>query len=307
MSLAWRATAWLSALISGALTLCCLLPGSVPGVDRVDALLPAAPVLAVIAILLAGRSLPALFGAAALAGAGVIGAREMAAEPATAGGHAMVLITYNVARGNRDPAGTAAALMDSDADIVFLQETDGTFASYLPRLKAKFPYGNACRKRCSLAILSRWPLSRVFWRYRDADGRPFGPALLTTTVALPWGARARLTTLHLTRLSDSSRRAAQRDSLAAAVQDGGTDSLVLGGDFNLSPWGASMRTLESGLKPMRRVTRAVFTYPADGALRVPLIPIDHVFAGPAWRIAGVHRLPSTGSDHFPVRVNLLWQ
>ena len=304
--MARHATAWALAALSLVPAIACFLPGRLPGIDQLDALLPATLLLAVLSISLDWRARSSLIAVTALVITGVLAARELTSPAAPVGGRSMVVITHNVARRNQDPAGTAAALISANADVLFLQETNGTFAPYLAQLRRRYPYGNTCRRGCSLAILSRWPLTRVRWRFHRPDGHAFGPGLLATSIALPWGGSASLATVHLSRAAGGADRERHRDALAAAVQQAGPASLVLAGDFNLSPWGTSMRQLERGLGPMSRVTRALFTYPAGWPWPMPVVPIDHVFIGPAWRVAAVQRLPATGSDHYPVRVNLLW-
>ena len=59
-----------------------------------------------------------------------------------------------------------------------------------------------------------------------------------------------------------------------------------------------------------RRDRALFTWPAqqDSRLRwlglFPILPIDHVYAGPGWATVKVERGPRLGSDHYPVIVTL---
>ena len=65
---------------------------------------------------------------------------------------AAVVVSHNVSVRNRDPLGTVNALLASDADILMLQESDGTVRPYLERLTARFPYHTPCPRRCSLAI-----------------------------------------------------------------------------------------------------------------------------------------------------------
>jgi endonuclease/exonuclease/phosphatase (EEP) superfamily protein YafD len=36
----------------------------------------------------------------------------------------------------------------------------------------------------------------------------------------------------------------------------------------------------------------------------PVLAIDHIYAGPAWRTLAVSRLPRTGSDHYGVVASL---
>ena len=37
---------------------------------------------------------------------------------------------------------------------------------------------------------------------------------------------------------------------------------------------------------------------------LPVLPIDHVYAGPGWATVSVERGPSIGSDHYPLVVIL---
>ena len=305
-----RTAVWALTVAAALLTVSAFVPGAWPGLDTLAAALPLVPILAIGAIALGGRSRASAIAVLALLVSGWVIVRELADGPdgGSGAGVEMVLVTHNVSHANRDPAGTIAALESSGADILMLQETDGAIAPYLSRLRARFPYSNACTARCSLAIFSRWPIKRVRWRFRDPKGDPFGPGLIQTWVRLPSGEEAHVATLHLSRGETPGRRARIRAVLAAAVQEAGTRTLVLAGDFNLTPWGGAMRTLDAGLVPLRRATRAVFSFPAfwgGHAVLLPLAPIDHLYAGPAWRVADVHRLPKTGSDHYAIRVKLI--
>jgi endonuclease/exonuclease/phosphatase (EEP) superfamily protein YafD len=85
--------------------------------------------------------------------------------------------------------------------------------------------------------------------------------------------------------------------------------MVLAGDFNLTPWGVAMRDLDAELRPMQRATHATFSFPARWhwwAFPAPVLPIDHLYAGPNWTVVSTQRLSRTGSDHYPIRINLLW-
>ena len=57
---------------------------------------------------------------------------------------------------------------------------------------------------------------------------------------------------------------------------------------------------------LERRTKALFSWPAYLGAKVPFpfLPIDHVYAGKAWRTVSVKRGPRLGSDHYPVFVTL---
>lgn len=77
------------------------------------------------------------------------------------------------------------------------------------------------------------------------------------------------------------------------------DRLILAGDFNSTPWSFGRRRDDAALGIERR-TRLMFTWPARGAPGFPLLPIDHLYAGPDWRTVQVTRGPKLGGDHYPV-------
>jgi len=218
------------------------------------------------------------------------------------------VVTHNVWVANSDPAGTAATLVASGADLILLQEVDDRFAGTLPLLRRIYPYANPCRPSCSLAILSKYPIDRVRYGFRQPDGQPVGPGLIQTRVHLPNGAVFPVATIHLARGRPPEADRRQRISLAAAVRTVDTRSLILAGDFNLVPWSSRLRWLDEAMAPLHRVT-ATPSWPAralDHRFPLPLVPIDHLFAGSDWALVAVHRLDRTGSDHYPIAVDLIW-
>lgn len=279
--------------------------------DRAAALVPLSPLLALISLAAAGRriwaALPALV-ALLLATTTLVEERPLPLQ--SRGQPRLVVVSHNVWRENVDPAGTIEQLLNSGADILLLQEVDGSVAPYLERLHARYPFGSKCRPRCSNAIFSRWPTERVRYRFRDAHGQAFGPGLVQARVAVPdLPASVMVVSLHLSRQATAEQLARDTDALAYAIAQQPSQSTVLAGDFNLPGWAPGMARLEAGLFPFTRVTRGLLTYPArlfGFAWSVPLVAIDHVFAYSSWTVAGARVLPAVGSDHHPVRVELVW-
>ena len=115
-------------------------------------------------------------------------------------------------------------------------------------------------------------------------------------------------TVHLTwPLGQAQRR--EWLEMAAIVARLPRERLIITGDFNATPWGFTMRSGERDLEPQRR-DRALATFPArwaaDGPIRspIPILPIDHVYAGPGWATVKVERGPPLGSDHYPLVITL---
>jgi endonuclease/exonuclease/phosphatase (EEP) superfamily protein YafD len=83
------------------------------------------------------------------------------------------------------------------------------------------------------------------------------------------------------------------------------DALIVAGDFNLTPWSFTLRRQDVRFGLIRR-SRAVATWPVGKiehwALNFPFpfLPIDHIYAGHAWKTVSIARGPRLGSDHFPL-------
>ena len=99
---------------------------------------------------------------------------------------------------------------------------------------------------------------------------------------------------------------AQIDGLERVAQRLSRERLILTGDFNLTPWSRELKRLDQSLGLTRR-DRAVATWPAQVFGRdwpLPVLPIDHMYAGPGWATVKVERGPNLGSDHYPLIVVL---
>jgi endonuclease/exonuclease/phosphatase (EEP) superfamily protein YafD len=87
------------------------------------------------------------------------------------------------------------------------------------------------------------------------------------------------------------------------------ERMVLGGDFNSTPW-SFRRQRDDRLLGLTRRDRAIATWPTGHSglwpwpAPFPLLPIDHIYAGPGWATTGVRRGPRLGSDHYPLIVTL---
>jgi endonuclease/exonuclease/phosphatase (EEP) superfamily protein YafD len=84
--------------------------------------------------------------------------------------------------------------------------------------------------------------------------------------------------------------------------------MIVTGDFNSTPWSFQRRRWDRAIGIPRR-ERAVPSWPARNYKRLkwpgmPFLPIDHVYAGPAWATVNVRRGPRLSSDHYPLVVTL---
>lgn len=201
------------------------------------------------------------------------------------------ILSFNVWRANPDPGRAIAAIRAARADVVLLQEAGGTVWPHLAALTALYPYRSRCeRPPCHLMILARWPLASRY-RFRDAAGNQTGPRLIQARVTPPGRSGFTVATIHLDR--PPSAIPGGPAGFGAAVLGAGDPRVILGGDFNRTPWSFALQRIDSAMAPVARADRAIATYPAGA----PVLPIDHLYAGPAWLVRSVERLPQAGSDH----------
>lgn len=248
--------------------------------------------LALSVVLLAMRALRALWRAAlgvlaalVIAGPIILDMRIPVAGEGTA--DAISLYQKNVWYKNPSPEVLAADLRRVGADIVTLQEVTEPLARVIDTLAGDYPY----RRRCGggVYILTRLPLAEGGARCPQ-DGQTNVIALQVETGAGPlW-----VVALHL-RWPWPFDQAAQVDRILPflAELDG---PVVVAGDFNMVPWGHSVRQISAAARA-ERIGRLERTF----EFGTPLVRlrIDHVLAPRGWRGHTVLR-PLAGSDHFGV-------
>jgi endonuclease/exonuclease/phosphatase (EEP) superfamily protein YafD len=213
------------------------------------------------------------------------------------------LLQFNVYFRNADPRATADYVMRVDPDVVFLQEANARGAIVADALRARYPHQVTCsgpEGACGTRVLAkRRPLSTGRLTPHGEDGS-LGAAWMT--LPLLNGGRATVLATHYTWPIPAGPQQAQSRALARMLHRFPRDTLIVGGDFNSTPWSFSLRRQDRAFGLERR-TRALFSWPdSDG--RPALLPIDHVYAGAAWRTVSVRRGPRTPSDHHPVLVEL---
>lgn len=276
----------------------------VPSLDAYASFMPLYAVPILLGALLAWPSRPWPWVAAAIALLPVVGtiAPELLRTiPRAAPGAPQVrIVTHNVWERNSDPAETAQAILDAHADIVLLQEASGNFRPMLAALRRHFPYWTDCPARCDLAIFSRWPIGARGYRFKSATGQKFGPPLAWARIMPPGMPPFSVATLHYGHPSPPGPQARARWELANAIRRVDPRDLIVAGDMNLTPWASAMRVQDKALFPLTRMTRALPSWQRP----VPMLPIDHLYAGAGWGLVDARRLPATGSDHYPLLIIL---
>lgn len=143
-----------------------------------------------------------------------------------------------------------------------------------------------------VSLMSRLPLARAEKVVPRGSG---GRAYIFADLDGPWSG-IRVVTAHA-RTPTSRSRHAQRNTLLGVVSDVATESesFILMGDFNLTAWSPTFRSL-----PGKRAGNPRFqmTWPTEFP---PLgIAIDHIMFSEDLELVDVQVLDSIGSDHLPV-------
>lgn len=223
---------------------------------------------------------------------------SVALPRAAAGTPALQIAFANVHVSNADPARLLAWLARAPVDVLALAEVSPPFAAALQReAPGVLPYRvlHPRNDPWGIAVFSRIPLHDVRL-VAAADGVPRLEATLDA------GGPVRLVVLH-PKPPMSPVMLRQRDAIVHAVaRDGDALPRIVVGDFNASPWSRPLR--DATHLGLRRATGLAPTWRAQWRLR-PGIPIDHVLASTHWRVRSAEVGPDIGSDHRPVRVELL--
>ena len=229
-----------------------------------------------------------------------------AGPKAPATGETLKLVQFNLWGRNLTPEAAAAWIRRQNADVVVLEEAFGASEGIPLALADLYPYQTTCDAPapCATLILSRrkpvsaeglinsrhaLPAARATWRTAAGEFSVIGAHYVWP---FPGGPQQKMTR-DMTRVLDGLSR----------------DSAIVAGDFNSTPWSSSLRR-QDRLFGLERRTRALPTWPAAPFSRrrvgfpKPFLPIDHVYAGKAWKTVSVERGPRLGSDHYPVVVIL---
>ncbi len=226
-------------------------------------------------------------------------------HPSPPGKAPLHVLTFNAWTENFAPTQTLDVILNSGADIIAIQE-DPMLVEQNDRINASYPYRAECDPAwaCGAVILSKRPITAHGYVQRKPWHQDSFEGIWATTIA-PDGRPVTLLTTHFAWPIPPGVQTGQRQGLIEKTRAiGGADTIVTG-DLNSTPWSFAMKRLDAGMRPLSRRTLARFSWPANVArlnrpFPAPLLPIDHIFAAPAWRTVSIKRMARTGSDHYGI-------
>jgi endonuclease/exonuclease/phosphatase (EEP) superfamily protein YafD len=211
------------------------------------------------------------------------------------------LIQWNVWEKNPDPIGTVNWIVAQNPDVVTLEDASQFMIEAMGRrgYTANFGISNS-------VVFSRLPRSpRRLQIPQDAWDK------------LPSFARARyllsgqsfdVVAVHLLRPIHHDR-SEMAQALFDVLNGPDLDRMIVAGDFNLTPWSSGLRHLDQ-MKGLERRDRAMASWPVRWPsprslpFPFPILAIDHVYAGKAWRTVRIERGPAMSSAHYPIIVTM---
>lgn len=233
--------------------------------------------------------------------------RGLFAERVKPRAETLKLVQANLFKNNPDAGQAVRWILKEDPDVVLLEEVVQNSSGVPRALRDRYPYQVSCMAAlpCSTMVLSK---RRPVAAGRMGLPQP-GRYLSAATMTLPGaGGDFTVVAVHMTWPLPAGPQRWMNARLAERTKAFAQDSLIVGGDFNSTPWSHALRRLDGWLGIERR-THGLASWPVSlprlgTRLPSPLLPIDQVYAGKAWKTVSVRRGPAIGSDHYPLVVVL---
>lgn len=218
------------------------------------------------------------------------------------------IMTSNVLQTNRNSDALIEIVNDYKPDILVTLESDTWWESRLSVLSAHMPYSVKCPldNLYGMHVYSRLPFSDSVISYLVEDDVPSIHLLLE----LRTGDKVQMHFVHPappspTENTESAERDAELIVIAKRVAQT-QQAVVVTGDLNDVAWSTSTRLFRkiSGLLDPR-IGRGMFN---TFHVKYPFLrwPLDHLFHSSHFTVKAIKRLPSIGSDHFPLLTVLVF-
>jgi endonuclease/exonuclease/phosphatase (EEP) superfamily protein YafD len=220
------------------------------------------------------------------------------------GARSIRLLMLNVLQTNRRSDLVRRAVAEADADVLCLVETNAWWARELEPLQRDYRWRQQCalENMYGMLLYSRLPVVECTTRFRVEADIPSMRAI----IRLRSGDEIVVYAVHprppLPDTPSYGRDAELVMTGAEVVRD--SRPAVVVGDLNDVAWSYTTQLFQREAKMLDpRVGRGMFnTFHAEH--RLARYPLDHVFQTRHFSVAEIRRLRYTGSDHFPIVVEL---
>lgn len=217
------------------------------------------------------------------------------------------LLVANIQMDNRQADRFLTLIWTVSPDVICLLEPDGWWTEQLQMLQQRYPYTvqHPQDNFYGIILYSRVPILQASVNFLVEDTIPSIHAVLQ----LRSGARFDLYCLHPRPplpADDTEERDAELLIVAKRVHEAGRPSVVCGdlNDVAGSDVNRLFQNISGLLDP--RIGRGFYnTHPTY--LPFMRAPVDHVFHSNEFRLVTLERLPATGSDHFPILIELSYE
>jgi endonuclease/exonuclease/phosphatase (EEP) superfamily protein YafD len=213
----------------------------------------------------------------------------------------LMILTSNVKMSNRGYHRLLGLIAEQGPDIVLLMETDQRWIEALGELKERYPHHvlQPHENTYGMALFSCLELSDPIVRDLCLTGVPS----IAVTVHLPGRERFRLYAVHPeppVPHADTVPRDAEIIMVARMAKKEELP-VIVAGDLNDVAWSRTTLRFQklSGLLDPRMGRGFYNSFHAD--YWFARWPLDHLFHSHHFRLVDLRRLPSIGSDHFPMR------
>ncbi len=225
------------------------------------------------------------------------------------GKHTLKLLIFNVFIENREFGKLLKLVEKMQPDVILLAEPDAHWIEEIAVLEKTYPHTvlYPLDNAYGMALYSRLELADSQLNFFIEDDIPS----IITDVKLPSGDLIHLYCIHpRPPVPTESVRSNERDAeilLVGRMIKENDVPTVIAGDLNDVAWSRTTKLFQkiSGLLDPR-IGRGLYS---SFHAYYPLIrfPLDHVFHSNHFRLAELRRLPSIGSDHFPIYVVLNYE
>lgn len=242
-----------------------------------------------------------LANAAALAPYALPWTEESGVEPA---GRTWSFASVNLLYGNREVSSVTGYVRRVQPDVVVFQEVSARWANDLEELRDLYPYRTTQSKKDSFGV-------SVFSRERPVEVaiHTAGNRLGDLAVFGVWkseGRRFGVVGVHPDKPDKEWKTENRRLYLGQVARWCGeraraNEPVVVIGDFNATPWSASMRSFTRGTK-LRNTSQGTIFGATWNVWEPHRLLIDHAFLSSHWTLLNREVGPAVGSDHRPLLI-----